>query len=246
MCIRDRIYGISKGGFGGIFGVLSVPMMAIVISPAKAAAILLPILLVMDVFVLKKYWHTFDKSSLRVMIPCASLGVFFGYFTVDQFSEDMLRLLVGIIAIVFGAQYFFSGLVKQLLKINRTNALKRKDSLSGVIWGTIAGFTSFHIHAGGPPASAYLLPKKMSPVIFAGTSGIFFSYVNIIKLPAYLATGQITLDSLKVSAMFLPLVPISVYIGVSLVTKFDVKSYYSIICLVLIILGFRLIYVAVF
>ena len=192
------------------------------------------------VFVLKKYWRNFDKSSLWVMIPCASLGVFLGYFTVDQFSENMLRLLVGLIAIVFGSQHFLSVALS-----NNSSVLKRNDRLSGIIWGTIAGFTSFHIHAGGPPASAYLLPKKMSPVLFAGTSGIFFSYVNIIKLPAYLATGQITIESLKVSAMFLPLVPISVYIGISIVTKFDVKSYYSVISLALIILGLRLIYIAV-
>jgi len=200
------IYGISKGGFGGIFGVLSVPLMAIVISPSTAAAILLPLLMVMDVFVLRKFWKTFDKRCLWILLPSALIGIAFGYFSVDQFSEDNLRFLVGLIAIVFGLQHFIVGK-------GSAKKLGKKDGVIGMFWGSIAGFTSFHVHAGGPPVSAYLIPKQMPPTIFAGTAGIFFSCVNLFKLPAYIAAGQISKESLFVSAVFLPLVPVSVLIG---------------------------------
>ena len=42
------IAGVSKSGFGGGLGVMAVPLMALAVSPQAAAAIMLPILCLMD------------------------------------------------------------------------------------------------------------------------------------------------------------------------------------------------------
>lgn len=46
---REFLLGLSKSVFGAGYGSLAVPMMALVISVPHAAAILLPLLFVMDV-----------------------------------------------------------------------------------------------------------------------------------------------------------------------------------------------------
>ena len=230
------IYGISKGGFGAVFGIVSVPLMAMAISPLLATAILLPLLMLMDVLVLKKFWGSFDKRAIYLLVPSATLGVIVGYFTADGFNEDSSRILVGLIAIIFGIRHFISN--------KAATDHGKADTSKGLFWGTIAGFTSFHVHSGGPPVSAYLLPKKLPPLIYAGTTGVFFAIVNWIKLPAFIATGQLSKDSLILSLVLLPLVPIGVSIGYHLAKKIDVKAYYSIISIALILMGIRLLYVA--
>lgn len=230
------IYGISKGGFGAVFGIASVPLMSMVISPLQATAILLPLLIAMDVFVLRKFWRNFDKHSIYLLVPSAALGVLAGYFTVGVFDENNARLLVGIIAIIFGLRHF---VVK-----HSAATVDNNDKAKGLFWGTIAGFTSFHVHSGGPPVSAYLLPKQLSPLMYAGTTGVFFGLVNLIKLPAFIATGQLSKENLILALILLPLVPISVSLGYRLAQKFDVKAYYSIISIALILMGVRLLYVA--
>jgi uncharacterized membrane protein YfcA len=63
------IVGISKGGFGGGLGLIAVPMMALVISPAQAAAIMLPILCIMDLFALWGFKGNFDRKTYAFFYP---------------------------------------------------------------------------------------------------------------------------------------------------------------------------------
>lgn len=46
------LLGVSKSGFGAGFGSLAVPMMALAVTVPQAAAILMPVLLLMDVLAL--------------------------------------------------------------------------------------------------------------------------------------------------------------------------------------------------
>ena len=65
------LFGIAKGGFGGGLGVMAVPLMALVVSPVKAAAILLPILCVMDLVSLRAYRGRWVLSELRLLLPAS-------------------------------------------------------------------------------------------------------------------------------------------------------------------------------
>jgi hypothetical protein len=75
------LFGISKGGFGGGLGLLTVPMMAIVVPPAQAAAIMLPILMVMDVGAVWVCRRTWDRSLMKVLLPAGLLGMAIGMLT---------------------------------------------------------------------------------------------------------------------------------------------------------------------
>jgi uncharacterized membrane protein YfcA len=225
------LYGIAKGGFGGPVAILAVPMMALVMSPTRAAAILLPILVVMDVLVVKTYWGTYDGRALRLMLPGALVGVTLGYLAAEAMNDDVMRVLIGIVSLLFGLQSLFA------LRTRSGN----HNPVSAGLFGTLAGFTSFSIHAGGPPFTMYLLPKGLPPLLFAGTAGIFFAVVNALKVVPYAMLGQFDSDNLLASCILVPLAPLGVAIGHHLVRRSSPAFYYRVISFFLSILGIYLI-----
>ncbi|TDG11984.1 sulfite exporter TauE/SafE family protein [Seongchinamella unica] len=227
------LYGVAKGGFGGAVAVLSVPMMALVMSPTQAAAILLPILVVMDVVVVRTYWGQFDRQALRLLLPGAVVGILIGYLAADRMSDDYMRILIGALSLVFASQ--------QLLGLQSRGATEHRAGPAG-FFGLLAGFTSFSIHAGGPPLTMYLLPKRLNPLIFAGTAGIFFAVVNAIKLVPYAMLGQFSSDNLLYSLVLVPLAPLGVKLGHYLVKITEPGLYYKIISVCLLVLGGKLLW----
>lgn len=227
------LYGIAKGGFGGAIAMVSVPLMALVMSPTQAAAILLPILVVMDAFVVRSYWGVFDGRALRLLLPGALCGVALGYFTADSMSEDWMRVLIGLVALLFGAHFLLSRSVDEQRPHNRAAA---------GFFGGLAGFTSFSIHAGGPPLTVYLLPRGLPPLLFAGTAGMFFAVVNAVKLIPYAMLGQFSSDNLFYSLALVPLAPLGVWCGRFLVERTEPKLYYGIISVFLSLVGCRLLW----
>lgn len=227
------LYGVAKGGFGGAIAILAVPLMALLMSPAQAAGILLPILVVMDMVVIYSYRGHYDARALKLLLPGALLGILGGYLLAGQMNDDLMRLLVGAVAFVFGLQ-FLSGWLSQLgREHNRPLAL---------LFGALAGFTSFSIHAGGPPLSMYLLPKRLPPMMYAGTAGLFFAVVNLVKLPPYYLLGQFSAENLLYSLVLMPLAPIGVLVGRQLVRLSNPTFYYRLIAFLLLLVGLKLIY----
>ncbi|MBA6412517.1 sulfite exporter TauE/SafE family protein [Parahaliea sp. F7430] len=227
------LFGIAKGGFGGAIAMVSVPLMALVMSPTQAAAILLPILVLMDVLVVRSYWGLFDARALRILLPAAVLGVSLGYFSAEAMSVAYMRILIGLVAVIFGAHY----LVTQSSQSAQPHSLAK-----GSFFGALAGFTSFSIHAGGPPLTVYLLPRGLTPLMFAGTAGVFFAVVNAIKLIPYSLLGQFSSENLLYSLILAPFAPIGVWLGRFLVERTEPKLYYGIISFFLALVGCRLLW----
>lgn len=228
------LYGIAKGGFGGSIAILSVPLMSLVMPPAQAAAILLPILVVMDVFVVKTYWGRYDRRALRLLLPWALLGIGVGWATVRFMNDDLLRILIGFMSLAFGLQ--------QLLGW-KSAAGEAHHPVPAGLFGTLAGFTSFSIHAGGPPLTMYLLPKGLPPLLFAGTAGIFFAVVNAVKVVPYYLLGQFSSENLRYALALVILAPIGVRMGHFLVQRSSPGFYYGVINVFLVVLGLRLLWV---
>ena len=227
------LYGITKGGFGGALAILSVPLMALVMPPTQAAAILLPILVVMDALVIKTYWGIFDRRALRLLLPGALAGIAIGYLTANVMNEHYMRILIGIMSLVFGVQSLLG--LKSL-------AGREHHAVSGSLFGAVAGFTSFSIHAGGPPFTMYLMPKQLSPLLFAGTAGIFFAVVNAVKLVPYYYLGQFTTDNLLYSLVLIPIAPLGVQLGHLLVQRSKPSFYYSVTSVCLVLVGAKLLW----
>ena len=225
------LYGITKGGFGGSLSIISVPMMALVMPPTQAAAILLPILVAMDVAVVRAYWGVFDRTALRLLLPGALAGVAIGYAAADAMNDHVLRILIGGMSLVFGAQSLWGW---------TSFAGREHNVVSSSVLGALSGFTSFAIHAGGPPFTVYLMPKGLTPLLFAGTAGFFFAVINLVKLLPFYALGQFSTDNLLYSLVLVPLAPLSVKLGHYLTRRSTPSFYYTIVNIALVVVGAKL------
>ena len=227
------ITAISKGGFGGGLGLLGVPIMALIIAPQQAAAILLPILCLMDLVGLWKFRGKSHPHSLQSLLPAACVGIIIGALTFKFFSADHIRIIVGLIAVIFSLNFWFRP---------SDRAPKKPSRLRGSFWGIIAGFTSFGVHAGGAPLNAYLLPLKLVKSEYVGTSIIFFGAINFIKLIPYTLLGQFTPETLSTAAALAILAPIGVLIGVRLHHKISDTWFYQICYSFLFVMGVKLLF----
>lgn len=229
------LLGLAKGGFAGI-GVIAVPLMALAVSPVLAASITLPILIVQDVVSVWAFRRTWDRAILMLMLPSAALGILAGFALAAFVKPGAVELAVGAISVVFALQRLW---------LERAGAPTREARAEGLPWrgvlaGIAAGFTSQISHAGGPPFQMYVLPKQLPRDVFIGTSAIFFAVVNWMKVPAYLALGQFTAESLATSAALLPLAIASTWAGVWLVRRVPGQAFYRIIYGLLIAVGGKL------
>ena len=230
------LFGISKGGFGGGLGVLSIPLMALVISPIQAAAILLPILCLMDLVSLWAYRGKWIGSELRILIPASFLGIALGTLLFEYMSPAIIRLLLGFVAISFTLHHWV------LERIRAGSELDLFPERVGMVAATAAGFTSFIAHAGGPPLNMYLLRRGLDRSQFVGTSVVFFAVVNYVKLVPYSWLGQFDLANLTTSLVLAPLAPIGIGIGVWLHNRVSDKFFFGFVYLLLFVVGIKLIY----
>lgn len=211
--------GLSKGGFVSALAMLGVPLITLVISPVQAAGIMLPILIAMDVFAMWAYWGTYHGANLKILIPAAVAGIAIGWATAAWVSADHVKIIVGVVALLFCLDYWFG---------RKPEAGAEVNVAKGGFWGAVAGFTSFVSHAGGPPLQMYLLPQRLEPRLFVGTSVIFFTAVNWIKVIPYAALGQFNTTNLMTSLVLSPLAPISILAGAWLVKKLSMDAFYRI------------------
>jgi len=96
------ITGISKSGFAGGVGGLTVPLLALAISPATAAAIMLPLLIYMDFLSVRSWWGQHNPRQLWILLPAAIVGIGIAYWLFDRLNEDYLRAILGCVSLGFG------------------------------------------------------------------------------------------------------------------------------------------------
>ena len=168
------------------------------------------------------------------MVPAAILGVGFGALTFGFMSPTMIRILIGLIAVIFTLNYWLSG---------RSAAEARgRSRIKGSFWSAVSGFTSFLTHAGGPPINVYLLPQRMDMTLFVGTKLVLFIIVNYVKLVAYAWLGQLHAGNLATSLVLIPLAPVGVGLGLWLHRRINNELFYRICYVILFLVGVRLLY----
>jgi uncharacterized membrane protein YfcA len=228
------LLGLSKGGFRGI-GLLALPIVSLVISPIRAAAILLPILIVQDTVAVWAYRRAWDGRNLLILLPSAAVGVAVGYLLAEYVSDAGVALAVGLLSIGFA--------LRQLLAEARATFSpvgKPAGVVSGWFWGILTGFTSMIGSAGGPTFQVYLTPQRLPRDVFVGTGCIFFAVLNWIKIVPFTALGQITGENLTTSFALFPLAIASTWAGVLLVRRVSGERFYTMINVLLILVGLKL------
>ena len=230
------LVGISKGGLGGGLGTLAVPLLSLMVDPRLAAAILLPILCAMDIFSVWSFRGAWDKLNVKILLPGALLGTLAGALTFHITNADMIRVLVGLLALYFVGHYVWG------LRLLAQAKVRTADVKRGTFWGALAGYVSYIAHAGGPPVSIYLLPQHLPKITLVGTTVIFFAIINFVKLIPYTLLGQLNTGTLITSLLLMPLAPIGVKLGVYLLHRISDKWFYWTCYGFLFMAGIKLVY----
>ena len=226
------LIGLSKGGLTGL-GVLAVPLMAIVASPMQAAAVLMPILLILDLVAVWTYRKSFDKITLIITIPSSIIGIIIGAVLVSQVNPDWIRVIIGFIAISFTISHW---------RTAKDRGSRGHSIFRGTVWGSITGFTSFVTLTGAPPYQMYLLPLKLDQRTYAGTFMIFFWLNNILKIIPFMMLGEMTRSTVTTSMILFPISLIFTFLGIWIVRKLPTKIFYEIIYILLFLVSIKLIY----
>ena len=198
--------GLVKGGVTGpIGGAIILPLLSQVMTVPEAAGLMLPLLIIGDIFALRFYWREWDWKQVRLMLPAAILGIIIGTFLLFNLPDDVLRRILGVITLIIIGYKLGSDLLKSLEY--------HHQNWHGYLAGFTAGAMSALANVGGPPANAYLLLQKLEPTTFVGTMTLFFAIVNLIKVPFFSANGIIDVPLLLSIAWIIPLIPLGVWIG---------------------------------
>lgn len=225
--------GLAKSGVAAGFGALAVPLMALVVPVPQAAAIMLPLLAVMDAIGVASYVRSADRSLLRLMLPAGLVGTGVGTLLFGVLAPATVAGLVGALTLAFLAQRLFFP--------PRADA-PPPPRWWGALLATASGFTSFVAHAGGPPVHAFLLPLKLSPVRFAATSAVFFAVINASKWIPYAWLGLIDVRNMVTALVLLPLAPLGVWVGVRIVRRIDPRWFYRLLYAGMLFAGLKLLW----
>lgn len=228
--------GISKGGFGSGAAFASASILALVVDPALALGVMLPLLMLIDVATLGPYWKQWRWPESWRLILGGLPGVALGAWLFTVTNADVLRVLIGAISVAF---------VIWQIGSNRDWFRLRARQLplgSGWVAGLCAGFTSFISHAGGPPAAVYLLGRGLNKTEYQASSVIVFWAINIAKFVPYAFLGMFTYETFLANLVLAPFALLGAWLGVRAHRIVPERMFFTLTYVLLTITGLRLIW----
>jgi uncharacterized membrane protein YfcA len=231
------MFGMAKGGFGTGIGVIATPLLTLAIPATDAVAILLPLLIIADLFAVNQYRMNFHRRSIKLLLPGAFFGIAIGgiFFSFFRGNERILQVAIGVLALWFVLFQVFRAIIVGALEKRRPRAFE------GILMGAISGFTSTLAHAGGPPAVMHLLPQKFPRDLFVGTMVIYFAVVNMVKLIPYQALGLLKVGNLTTIIVLAPLTYVGVRLGIYLNRRFTDLWFNRMVYTILVFTGLQLV-----
>ena len=225
--------GISKAGFGSGAAFAAAPFLALILEPEQAIGLMLPLLMLMDVLTLRPYWRKWNPGESWLLVIGGLPGVALGAAFWTAVDADVIRLLIGTIAIGFVLFKLFGG------------GLRLPDDsgpVAGLIAGLAAGFTSTVSHAGGPPATVYLFSKGMGKTEYQATTVIVFWVINLAKAVPYGILGMISLETLHAGLFLVPAAVLGVWLGVAAHNAIPERAFFVVTYVLLSVTGTKLIW----
>lgn len=228
--------GISKGGFGSGAAFAAASILALVVEPGLALAVMLPLLMVMDFAALRSYWGKWNLRASMLLILGGMPGVAIGAALYARADADVFRILIGAISIGF-----------VLWQIAQRGGWIRAASRTlpdwaGALAGLVAGFTSFVSHAGGPPAAVYLLSLRPTKTEYQASTVLAFWIINIAKFIPYAFLGMFTAQTGLANLMLAPFALIGVWLGVKAHHLMPERAFFLLTYVLLTVTGTKLIW----
>jgi len=223
--------GLSKTGIPGI-GMLAIAMTALAIPARISTGVILPMLILGDLFAVVYYRKNACWRYLAKPIPWAICGIILGYLALGKLNDQQLGSIIGFIVIV-------------MITFNETDILHRYNIpekwwfASGI--GLCAGFTTMIANAAGPIMIIYLLAMKLPKKEFIGTSAWYFFLINWFKVPFSMNLGLINSHSLLLNLEIAPAVIIGAITGIYLIKAIPQKVFEAIVKFLTVIAAIKLV-----
>jgi uncharacterized membrane protein YfcA len=227
------LIGMSKGGLP-LVGMMSVPLLSLVMSPVKAAVLLLPLFVISDVVGVWLYRRNYSAINLKILVPAGLLGVLIGWLTASMISDLTIKLIIGLVGVSFCLQTWF--------KRGQGDAALPASVPKGIFWGAGAGFTSFIAHAGGPPFQVFVLPQKLPKAEFAGTATILFAIINFAKIGPYQNLSPYSVEDLMGAAVLVPFALAGTFVGAYLTKRIADAWFFKLVQAGLFLVSLKLIW----
>lgn len=220
IAVLGLMIGFAKGGFGGL-GALLTPVLALVLPVSLAVGVLLPMLMVGDMFAVYMYWKEWDLDLVKRMLPAGIVGALGGTFLLSSIPPNGLRVILGLFVLLLVAYKFLS---------DRIQAMRYQPRRwHAPAAGFLAGIASGMFNSGGPPLNSYLLFQKLEARPFIATTAIYFALLNVIKVPGYLYTGVLDLPLLFSLWWVFPFIPIGIWVSRTTLTRISAAAFERII-----------------
>lgn len=228
--------GISKAGFGSGAAFAAATVLALVVEPGLALGIMLPLLMLVDVASLKPYWGKWSMPDVRLLVLGGLPGVALGAALYTVASPDLLRLLIGGVSV--GFVLWQLSLARGWVRVAR----QYWPDWAGYGFGALAGFTTFVSHAGGPPASMFLLSRNLDKTQFQATTVLVFWVLNIAKFVPYSFLGLFTAQTFMANLALAPFALIGAWIGVRAHHLVSERLFFGLTYVLLVLTGCKLIW----
>lgn len=225
--------GLAKGGLAMV-GMVSVPILSLVMSPVQAAGLMLPIYVISDIGGLIAFRRDFDIRVLATALPGSIAGIGIGWAGAHLVPVRGVTLIVGLIGLIFA--------LNALIRPALAGRIRQPSYARGTFWGVLTGYTSFVSHAGVPPWQVYVQPLHLPALVYAGTTTWFFAVTNWVKLVPYAVLGQLNASVLATAALLIPVALVSVWVGLRLVRIMPQRVFYQFITWGLLVISLRLIW----
>ena len=242
--------GISKGGFGSGAAFAATPLLALAVGPGEALGVMLPLLMLIDLAVLRPYWGRWSWPDARLLILGGLPGIALAAALWRVAPADVFRVLIGLLALGFVA-WQMRGRLARLAGAARAVASEPMAPRGapappsrgwGLVAGAVAGFTSFVSHAGGPPVAVYLLARGHSKTSYQATTVLVFWAVNLAKSFAFAGLGLFTAETLAADAVLAPFALIGAALGVRAHHLVPERVFFAITYTLLTVTGTKLIW----
>lgn len=211
------LIGMAKTGVSGTT-MLAVPIMALIFGGKISSGLMLPMLIMADLFAVKYYHRHANWNYLMKLFPSAAFGVIIATFIGNNIDDEMFKLLMSIIIFVS-------------LAIMIWMETANKEAIPDYLWfavlmGTLGGITTMIGNLAGSIMALYLLSMRLPKNEFIGTAAWFFLVINVFKVPFHVFSWEtIDLNSFLLNLLGLPFIALGAYCGFKLVAKISDNHY---------------------
>nr|NJM01547.1 sulfite exporter TauE/SafE family protein [Desulfobacula sp.] len=233
VCCCAFIFALAKGGVKGV-DIFAVPIMAIILGSKASTGIVLPMLLVGDIFSVWYYNRAAKWYHLRKLAVWIVLGILLAVWI----GKDMPEA---------GFKYALAGIILSSILIllwleQKKDATVPNRTWFSVVAGLFVGFTTMVGNVGGAFANILFPSNEILQRAIHRHFRMVVFLVNVFKVPFHVVVWKtITWQSLAINLVALPFIALGLWVGVYLV-KIIKEKYYRRMVLILTALGAILIF----